>query len=95
MKKWSKSLLIRHLLNTGLTVFLNFQVLKKMRDIIGFNKGDSILAPGGSISNLYGLLCARHKFFPDYKTKGSHAINQEKIAIYTSAQVSTSITQLP
>jgi len=67
------------------------EVLKKMRDIIGFDKGDSILAPGGSISNMYGLLCARHKFFPDYKTKGSHAINQEKIAIYTSAQCHYSI----
>merc|ERR1712156_976077 len=59
-------------------LMMESEVLKKMRDIIGFDKGDSILAPGGSISNMYGLLCARHKFFPDYKTKGSHAINQEK-----------------
>ena len=63
------------------------QVLKKMRDIIGFSQGDSILAPGGSISNMYALLCARHKFFPDYKTKGTRAMDQDRIAIYTSAQV--------
>ena len=35
-----------------------------MREIIGFDNGDSILAPGGTISNMYGLLCARHKHFP-------------------------------
>ena len=58
-----------------------------MREIIGFSEGDSILAPGGSISNMYGLLCARHRFFPDYKTKGTSAMDQSQIAIYTSAQV--------
>ena len=67
--------------------FFLLQVLKKMREIIGFSEGDSILAPGGSISNMYGLLCARHRFFPDYKTKGTSAMDQSQIAIYTSAQV--------
>ena len=61
------------------------KVLKKMREIIGFPGGDSILAPGGSISNMYALLCARHKYFPDFKNKG--ASKDDTIAIYTSAQV--------
>ena len=55
-----------------------------MRRIIGFSQGDSILAPGGSISNMYGLLCARHKFFPEFKSKG---LLNTPIAVYTSAQV--------
>jgi len=67
------------------------EVLKRMREIIGFSEGDSILAPGGSISNMYGLLCARHRFFPDYKTKGTSAMDQSQIAIYTSAQCHYSI----
>ena len=62
-----------------------------MREIIGFSEGDSILAPGGSISNMYGLLCARHRYFPDYKTKGTSAMDQGQIAIYTSAQVRKNI----
>jgi glutamate decarboxylase len=46
-------------------IMMEHQVLKAMREIIGFDNGDSILAPGGSISNMYGLLCARHKHFPE------------------------------
>ncbi|GFW27367.1 glutamate decarboxylase [Trichonephila clavipes] len=56
--------------------------LKKMRDIIGFTKGDSILGPGGSISNLYACLCARHKMYPSYKQKGLMGLGQ--LVIYTS-----------
>jgi glutamate/tyrosine decarboxylase-like PLP-dependent enzyme len=63
-----------------------------MREIIGFEGGDSILAPGGSISNMYAVLCARHKYFPEYKTKGMSAL-KAPVAIYTSAQV-TLITRL-
>ena len=59
-----------------------------MREIIGYPNGDSILAPGGSISNMYGLLCARHKYFPEYKTKGAAIFSDQPVAIYTSAHVS-------
>ena len=58
-----------------------------MRDIIGYKNGDSILAPGGSISNLYGLLCARHKYFPEYKEKGAATFLNQPLAVYTSAHV--------
>ena len=83
-----------HDLHTNIVTIIIFllQVLKKMREIIGFSEGDSILAPGGSISNMYGLLCARHRFFPDYKTKGTSAMDQSQIAIYTSAQVRKKIS---
>ncbi|CAG0903366.1 unnamed protein product [Darwinula stevensoni] len=59
-------------------------VLQKMRQIIGFPQGDSILAPGGAISNLYAVLCARHKMFPDCKTKGMKAMPQ--LVFFTSEQ---------
>jgi len=71
-------------------IMMEHEVLKKMREIIGFEDGDSILAPGGSISNMYGLLCARHKYFPDFKNKGASAYGG-KIAIYTSEQCHYSI----
>ena len=41
-----------------------------MRSIIGFHDGDSILAPGGSIANMYSLIIARHRFFPRHKQEG-------------------------
>ncbi|GFT07863.1 glutamate decarboxylase [Nephila pilipes] len=56
--------------------------LKKMREIIGWSNGDSILGPGGSISNLYACLCARHKMYPTYKQKGLMGLGQ--LVIYTS-----------
>ena len=46
------------------------QVCLKLAKFIGWDDTDSILAPGGSICNLYGMLCARHKSFPNIKTKG-------------------------
>uniref|UniRef100_U5ELT3 Putative glutamate decarboxylase n=1 Tax=Corethrella appendiculata TaxID=1370023 RepID=U5ELT3_9DIPT len=60
-------------------------VLAKMREYIGWKCGDSILAPGGSISNLYAFLAARHKMFPDYKEHGSKAIPGE-LVMFTSDQ---------
>ncbi|XP_022662086.1 glutamate decarboxylase-like isoform X2 [Varroa jacobsoni] len=57
-------------------------VLKKMREYLGFVHGDSILAPGGSISNMYAVMGARHKMFPNYKKLGLKALPQ--LVMYTS-----------
>lgn len=44
-------------------------VLREMRSIIGWpnGKGDGLFSPGGSISNGYGINCARYRFAPDVK----------------------------
>ncbi|KAF4532054.1 hypothetical protein B566_EDAN016126 [Ephemera danica] len=65
-------------------------VLERMREIIGWSKGDSILAPGGSISNLYAFLAARHKMFPEYKEKGQSAIKGQ-LVMFTSDQCHYSV----
>ncbi|XP_046398410.1 glutamate decarboxylase [Ischnura elegans] len=67
-------------------------VMRSMRDIIGssFAHGDSILAPGGSISNLYAFLAARHRMFPGYKEKGLHSI-QGQLVMFTSDQCHYSV----
>ncbi|KAH8023557.1 hypothetical protein HPB51_014806 [Rhipicephalus microplus] len=62
-------------------------VMKKMRDLIGYTNGDSILAPGGSVSNLYAVMAARHKMFPSYKTLGLKALPQ--LVMYTSEDATT------
>lgn len=67
-------------------ILMEHFVLERMRNIIGFTNGDSILAPGGAISNLYSVIVARHKMFPEYKTKGLKALPQ--LVIYTSEHVS-------
>lgn len=65
-------------------------VLSKMREIIGWKGGDSILAPGGSISNLYAFLAARHKMFPGYKDHGARALPGE-LVMFTSDQCHYSV----
>ena len=57
-------------------------------------EGDSILAPGGSISNMYALMIARHKLFPQHKKYGMRAIKGQLI-MYTSQHVSCYITVCP
>ena len=68
-------------------ILMENTVLKKMRDIIGFQTGDSTLAPGGSISNMYALMIARHKLYPQHKKNGMRAIKGQLI-MYTSRHVS-------
>lgn len=87
---------------------MEHEILKKMRQIIGFEHGDSILAPGlyihltqtllgtltlffiftlgGAISNLYAVIVARQKKFPEVKTKGLKALPQ--LVLFTSEHVS-------
>ncbi|XP_031344183.1 glutamate decarboxylase-like [Photinus pyralis] len=67
-------------------------VMTHMREIIGecWRNGDSILAPGGSISNLYAFLAARHRMYPNYKEKGIASIKGQ-LVMFTSDQSHYSI----
>lgn len=71
-------------------ILMETVVLTKMREIIGYQGGDSILAPGGSISNLYAFLAARHKMFPGYKEHGPRGLPGD-LAMFTSDQCHYSI----
>merc|ERR1712079_749515 len=72
-------------------ILMEHACLAKMREIIGFHQGDSILAPGGSISNMYALMIARHKMYPQHKKHGMRAIKGQLI-MYTSKHHHYSIT---
>lgn len=41
---------------------------------------------GGAISNMYSIMAARYKYFPEVKTKGMAAV--PKLVLFTSEQVS-------
>ncbi|XP_032821372.2 glutamate decarboxylase 1 [Petromyzon marinus] len=58
--------------------------LKKMREIIGWpnGDGDGVFSPGGAINNLYAVMAARYKFFPEVKMKGMAAVPQ--LVLFTS-----------
>lgn len=44
-------------------------VLEEMRRLVGYpgGKGDGTFCPGGSISNGFGISCARYSLFPEVK----------------------------
>lgn len=71
-------------------ILMETVVLSKMREIIGYTAGDSILAPGGSVSNLYAFLAARHKMFPGYKEHGPRGLPGD-LCMFTSDQSHYSI----
>lgn len=64
-------------------------VLQRMLDMVYFTEGEGIFAPGGSISNLYAILCARHNACPEIKTKGMQ--HGEQFVIFTSKRCHYSI----
>nr|KAG5696067.1 hypothetical protein BaRGS_017179 [Batillaria attramentaria] len=45
-------------------------VLKRMLSKVGWEDGEGVLAPGGAVSNFYGVLLARHNAFPNAKADG-------------------------
>lgn len=75
-------------------VFITMEevVLKKMREIIGFEKGESTFVSGEAICNLHAVNIARFKSFPDFQTKGASALSA-KLVVFTSDQSRCSIRQ--
>uniref|UniRef100_A0A4W4EFM0 Glutamate decarboxylase 1b n=1 Tax=Electrophorus electricus TaxID=8005 RepID=A0A4W4EFM0_ELEEL len=65
-------------------VLMEQLTLKKMREIIGWpnGEGDGLFSPGGAISNMYSVMIARYKYFPEIKTKGMCAA--PRLVLFTS-----------
>lgn len=49
-------------------------VIEKSLEMIGYENGDGIFAPGGSISNMYAMVLGRYKLFPNIKSTGLYNI---------------------
>ncbi|KAI5695429.1 hypothetical protein M8J76_004133 [Diaphorina citri] len=67
-------------------------VLAQMRTIVGFQGGDGIFCPGGSMANGYAISCARHHAFPQIKTQGLASC--PRLVLYTSEDAHYSIKKL-
>ena len=59
-------------------------VIQKMLSYTGWSEGEGIFAPGGAISNLYAMLAARHKRFPNIKEDG--VASAGPMVVFTSKQ---------
>lgn len=50
-------------------------IIAHVSEKIDYRTFDGIFSPGGSISNMYGMVLARYKAFPDVKCKGVYKYN--------------------
>jgi len=52
-------------------IIIEHHVLGYIRRLFGWgDQGDGIFSPGGSLSNMYGMMLGRHWKFPELKSKG-------------------------
>lgn len=66
-------------------VLMEDVVLSRLRSLVGWEEGDGIFCPGGSISNMYAMNVARYRAFPQVKLQGLWAV--PRLAIFTSQEV--------
>ncbi|KAK6183173.1 hypothetical protein SNE40_010702 [Patella caerulea] len=64
-------------------------ILKRMMNLIGWEHGDGIFAPGGAVSNLYAVLLARQRYLPQAKLNGMNGCGEA--VVFTSKQSHYSI----
>jgi glutamate/tyrosine decarboxylase-like PLP-dependent enzyme len=50
---------------------MELELIKQWNALVGFDQGEGVMVAGGSQANLIGMMLARHKACPDYKTKGA------------------------
>ncbi|MGH0180606.1 UNVERIFIED_CONTAM: hypothetical protein FKN15_004686 [Acipenser sinensis] len=70
-------------------VLMEEAVLSTLRSLIGWDSGDGIFCPGGSISNLYAMNLARYRAFPEVKQRGLWAV--PRLAVFTSKECHYSV----
>ncbi|KAK9502790.1 hypothetical protein O3M35_011496 [Rhynocoris fuscipes] len=67
-------------------------VLAEMRKFVGYQDGDGIFSPGGSIANGYAINCARYHKMPQVKTQGLHGL--PRMVMFTSEDAHYSVKKM-
>lgn len=65
---------------------MELEVFDQIKKLVEWDEIDGIFSPGGSISNLYGLMIARYHRFPESKKTGIQSL--PPMAVFCSEQVS-------
>lgn len=66
-------------------VLMENEIIQMFCKSFGFVNGDGIFSPGGSMSNMYGMVLARFNAVPNIKTKG--CFNLKPLVVFTSEEV--------
>ncbi|XP_061592066.1 cysteine sulfinic acid decarboxylase [Cololabis saira] len=65
-------------------VLMEGELLRGLRQLVGWMDGDGLFCPGGSTSNMYAMNLARYQLFPEVKSKGMWGL--PRLAIFTSPE---------
>ncbi|XP_022221014.2 cysteine sulfinic acid decarboxylase [Drosophila obscura] len=60
------------------------ELIATVRRLAGYENGDGIFGPGGSMSNMYGIVMARYKYAPEVKTSGMFGMRP--LVLFTSEE---------
>ncbi|XP_013788993.1 cysteine sulfinic acid decarboxylase-like isoform X1 [Limulus polyphemus] len=74
------------------TVMETFVIRHIINNFIGWDDGEGIFSPGGSVANMYAMFVARHKALPDVKTKGLRGFPQLVAFVSEDGHYSTTKT---
>ncbi len=66
----------------GPNILLEWELLKKMCKLAGFENGDGTFLPGGSLANLVGMVLGRNRALPGFREKGAQG---HRLTMYVSA----------
>ncbi len=72
----------------GVHVLIELLLVKRMGALMGYDEPEGVFTPGGSLSNLAGMVMARNEAVPDLMDRGSDG---RALRIYTSADSHYSI----
>ena len=65
---------------------MELELIKQWNKLVGFDQGDGVMVSGGSQANIVGMMLARHKACPEFKTKGFAASHGRRLIAYVSDQ---------
>ncbi|XP_030278397.1 cysteine sulfinic acid decarboxylase isoform X3 [Sparus aurata] len=60
------------------------EVLRGLRQLVGWTEGDGIFCPGGSTSNMFAMNLARYQLFPEVKSRGLWGL--PRLTVFTSSE---------
>ena len=67
----------------GPQVIVEREVTRRMAELVGFDQGEGLFVPGGSLSNMVGMILARNAHRPEGRNEGFHGA---PLTLYASRQ---------
>ena len=65
---------------------MELELIRQWNKLVGFKGGDGVMVSGGTQANIVGMMLARHKACPDFKTRGYAAVKGRRLMAYCSDQ---------